>query len=176
MRTPRVPSCDGLGPLAALDELAAPVKGLRLSVSVSSSGSMSGDRPAVIREQIRTDFAPLNAPVHVGFDDWFGADVALATGWQTVFPVLQLDATRARAYFVQDHEPEFYGGGTEHRWAQETYTKGLHAICASPWLADLVREPSTLASEKLRLRVGRRPARAMGRFCRLEASSARAAW
>jgi len=103
-------------------------------------GYMRGERPAVIRDSIRSDFAPLNAPVHVGFDDWFGADVALATGWQTVFPVLRLDASRARAYFVQDHEPEFYGGGTEHRWAQETYTKGLHAICASPWLSDIVRE------------------------------------
>ena len=105
---------------------------------VDPKGEMSADRPAVIRERIRSEFAPLQAPVHVGFDDWFGADVALATGWQTVFPVLQLGATRARAYFVQDHEPEFYGSGTEHRWAQETYTKGLHAICASPWLADIV--------------------------------------
>mgnify|MGYP002682515343 CR=1 FL=1 len=107
---------------------------------VDPIGGMSHGRPSVIRERIRSEFAPLNAPVHVGFDDWFGADVALATGWQTVFPVLQLDAPRARAYFVQDHEPEFYGGGTEHRWAQETYTKGLHAICASPWLADIVTE------------------------------------
>ncbi|HMS60854.1 MAG TPA: glycosyltransferase [Solirubrobacteraceae bacterium] len=105
---------------------------------VDPIGEMSHERPSVIRERIRSEFAPLNAPVHVGFDDWFGADVALATGWQTVFPVLQLGATRARAYFVQDHEPEFYGSGTEARWAQETYTKGLHAICASPWLADIV--------------------------------------
>ncbi len=98
------------------------------------------EAPAVIRERIRTEFAALDAPVFVGFDDWYGADVALATGWQTVFPVLQLGATRARAYFVQDHEPEFYATAAEQRWAAETYTKGLHAICASPWLADIVRE------------------------------------
>ena len=91
---------------------------------VDPRGEMSAERPAVIRERIRTEFAPLEAPVHVGFDDWFGADVALATGWQTVFPVLQLDATRARAYFVQDHEPEFYGSGTEARWATATLHEG----------------------------------------------------
>ncbi len=98
------------------------------------------EAPAVIRERIRTEFAELAAPVFVGFDAWYGADVALATGWQTVFPVLRLPATRARAYFVQDHEPEFYATAAEQRWAAETYTQGLHAICASPWLADVVRE------------------------------------
>ncbi|MCU0314212.1 MAG: glycosyltransferase [Solirubrobacteraceae bacterium] len=97
-------------------------------------------RAAVIRDEIREWFAPLEAPVFKGFGDWFGADVALATGWQTVHPVLQLGATRARAYFVQDHEPEFYATAAEHRWAAQTYGYGLHAICASPWLADIVRE------------------------------------
>ena len=103
-------------------------------------GHMKAEWPAVVRERIRTEFATLEAPVFKGFSDWYGADVVLATGWQTVFPVLQLDACRARAYFVQDHEPEFYGTAAEARWAAETYTKGLHAICASPWLADIVRE------------------------------------
>ena len=42
---------------------------------------------------------------------------------------------RARAYLVQDHEPEFYATSAEARWAEETYRQGLHHICASPWLA-----------------------------------------
>jgi glycosyltransferase involved in cell wall biosynthesis len=84
-------------------------------------------------------FGPVEARVHAGFADWPGADVAVATGWQTVAHVLLRERVRARAYLVQDHEPEFYATSAERLWAQSTYTMGLHAICASPWLADLVR-------------------------------------
>jgi len=72
--------------------------------------------------------------------DWDGADVALATGWQTVARVLRLDRVSARAYLVQDHEPEFYGTSAEALWARETYGQGLHCVAASAWLADLLRE------------------------------------
>ncbi len=68
------------------------------------------------------------------------ADVVVATGWQTVPAVLRLRGARARAYLVQDHEPEFYATSVEREWAAWTYRQGLHAICASPWLATLVRE------------------------------------
>ncbi|CAB4921517.1 unannotated protein [freshwater metagenome] len=102
-------------------------------------GLLKGLSAMEVRDRIREWFAPINAPVHLGFDDWEGADVALATGWQTVFPVLRLDRCGSRAYFVQDHEPEFDGTGAPSRWAQQTYSYGLHAICASPWLADIVR-------------------------------------
>jgi O-antigen biosynthesis protein len=67
-----------------------------------------------------------------------GADVVVATGWQTVPAVLRLPGVAARAYLVQDHEPEFYATSIERDWAEWTYRQGLHAICASPWLADLV--------------------------------------
>ncbi len=70
--------------------------------------------------------------------DFPGADVALATGWQTVPAVLRLPGCGARAYLVQDHEPEFYGTSVERMWAEWTYRQGLFCICASPWLADVV--------------------------------------
>jgi glycosyltransferase involved in cell wall biosynthesis len=53
---------------------------------------------------------------------------------------MRLPGARARAYLVQDHEPEFYPTSIEREWAGWTYRQGLHAICASPWLADVVRE------------------------------------
>jgi glycosyltransferase involved in cell wall biosynthesis len=87
----------------------------------------------------RSFFGPLHGAVHLGFDAWSGADVAVATGWQTVHRVLRLGNTGARAYLVQDHEPEFYGTSAERLWAEETYRLGLHCVCASPWLADVVR-------------------------------------
>jgi glycosyltransferase involved in cell wall biosynthesis len=103
-------------------------------------GLMRGDRPARIRRDIREWFAPIEAPVYKGFGDWFGADVAVATGWQTAHPAMLLPGCRARAYLVHDHETEFYATSVEARWAEATYGLGLHAICASPWLARIVQE------------------------------------
>ena len=85
-------------------------------------------------------FGPLRGPVRLGFDGWGGADVVVATGWQTVHRTLRLPGIGARAYIVQDHEPEFYGTSAESVWAAETYGLGLHCICASPWLARLVAD------------------------------------
>jgi glycosyltransferase involved in cell wall biosynthesis len=76
--------------------------------------------------------------VRLACDDFVGADVVVATGWQTVPRALRLPGARSRAYLVQDHEPEFYGTSAERVWATWTYRQGLHCICASPWLADLV--------------------------------------
>jgi glycosyltransferase involved in cell wall biosynthesis len=83
-------------------------------------------------------FGPVAAPVRTGFGAWAGADVVVATGWQTVPRVLTLPGAGARAYLVQDHEPEFYATSAEREWAAWTYRQGLHCICASPWLAELV--------------------------------------
>ena len=85
-------------------------------------------------------FGPVEAPVLRGFDRWRGADVVVATGWQTVPDVLKLPDAGARAYLVQDHEPEFYPTSAERLWAEWTYRQGLHCICASPWLAEVVTD------------------------------------
>jgi O-antigen biosynthesis protein len=104
------------------------------------SGLMDASRGARVRRDVRDWFAPIEGPVFKGFSEWFGADVALATGWQTAHPVALLEGVRARAYLINDHEPEFYATSVEERWAQETYTMGMHHICASPWLADIMRD------------------------------------
>jgi glycosyltransferase involved in cell wall biosynthesis len=103
-------------------------------------GYMRADRPARIRRDLRDWFAPIEGPVYKGFDEWFGADVAVATGWQTAHTIMLLPNARGRAYLVHDHETEFYATSVETRWAEATYGLGLHAICASPWLADIVRD------------------------------------
>jgi len=95
--------------------------------------------PAKLKEQIKDFFTPLNANVHRNFSDWKGSDVVLATGWQTVYPALQLDNCSARAYLVQDYEPAFYPTSPEAIWAELTYDQGLFCICASPWLRDLLK-------------------------------------
>jgi len=94
--------------------------------------------PGVLRRRIAEWFEPIRAPVFVGFDGWHGADVVVATGWQTAHPVASLAGCRARAYLVSDHEPEFYATSAHRLWAEQTYELGLYAIAGSGWLRDLV--------------------------------------
>lgn len=104
-------------------------------------------RPVDVQADIRGNFRALDADVHVGFGDWRGADVVLATGWDTVYAALRLPRTGARAYLIQDHEPEFFATSAERLWAERSYTYGLHPICASRWLAQLIeREHGVSAS------------------------------
>lgn len=110
-------------------------------------------RAARIRREIREYFAPFEGPVYKGFEQWQGADVAIATGWQTVHAMLALDGTRARAYVVNDHEPEFYAASTEQLLAADTYRHGLHCIAASPWLRDLLIERYAASADAFQLGV-----------------------
>jgi O-antigen biosynthesis protein len=101
-------------------------------------GYLRDEWPAVIRHNLREYFRPTAGPVYKGFEHWYGADVVLATGWDTVHPVLRLPDVHARAYLVQDHEPEFYPTSAESTFAERTYGAGLYSIAASPWLHELV--------------------------------------
>jgi len=104
------------------------------------TGQHREEWPGVIRADMNDFFVPMRGPLYKGFDEWQGADVAIATGWQTVHPALMLDQCRARVYLVNDHEPDFYSASTERVLAQDTYRHDLHCIAASPWLRDLLIE------------------------------------
>jgi glycosyltransferase involved in cell wall biosynthesis len=103
-------------------------------------GRHSEETPEATAAMWNEFYGPVAADCRVGFAAWQGADIAVATGWQTVHRVLRLAGLGARAYLVQDHEPEFYGASAERMWAQETYRLGLHCIAASPWLARLLEQ------------------------------------
>jgi len=105
-----------------------------------SDGTHHGQAPEEVEALFRDWFGASATDVHATFDAWTGADVVLATGWQTVHRVLRLPGCGVRGYLVQDHEPEFYGTSAEREWAQETYRLGLPCIAASPWLAGLLRD------------------------------------
>jgi O-antigen biosynthesis protein len=105
-----------------------------------TDGTHAGQAPDEVERLFRQWFAAASTDVHASFAAWRGADVVLATGWQTVHRVLRLGGARARGYLVQDHEPEFYGTSAERLWAQETYGFGLPCVAASPWLAGLLAE------------------------------------
>ncbi len=134
----------GSGGHNSIFQLALGLESRGHSVSIwlhDPTGEQRHDWPGEVRAAIRKHFAPLKAPVYKDIErDWFGADVVVATGWQTAFQVLRLPACRARAYLVHDHENEFFATSAEGRWAQETYRQGMFHICSSPWLERLVRE------------------------------------
>lgn len=130
----------GSGGHTSIFQITSRLEGLGHTVSYwldDRMGLMRADRAARIRGDVREWFAPVEGPFHKGFADWAGADVVVATGWQTAHPVMLLGGCRARAYLVHDHETEFYGTSVERLWAEETYRLGMHAICSSPWLAEI---------------------------------------
>jgi O-antigen biosynthesis protein len=98
-----------------------------------------GQTGAQVRARMREWFRPPAGPVFSGFDGWHGADVVVATSWETIHPVLRLGGARSRAYLVQDHEPEFFATSAQRLWSEQTYQEDFHVIAASPWLAELVR-------------------------------------
>lgn len=107
-------------------------------------GSLGG---AQIRHDIREYFAPIEGTVYNGFEEWHGADVVIATGWQTVHPVLLLPDCHARVYMVNDYEPDFFAASAERSIALDTYRHGMHCIAGSPWLRDLLSERHGAAAE-----------------------------
>jgi glycosyltransferase involved in cell wall biosynthesis len=95
---------------------------------------------SVLRRRIVEEFAPLAAPVFKGFDDWYGADIVVATGWETAYPVVLLPGCRARAYLIHDHEPEFFATSAQALWAERTYSLDMYPIYGGTWLRDLLHQ------------------------------------
>jgi glycosyltransferase involved in cell wall biosynthesis len=100
--------------------------------------SLSGHE---LRDEIREHFVPgVEAEVFKGLDDFDSADVCIATGWQTAFPVRDLPRCREKVYLVQDHETEFYATSAQSIWADETYRMGYRSLAYTPWMAGVLRE------------------------------------
>jgi O-antigen biosynthesis protein len=98
------------------------------------------ERGSVLRRRIVEEFAPIAAPAFKGFGDWHGADVVVATGWETAYPTVLLPSCRARAYLIHDHEPEFFATSAQALWAERTYTLDLYPIYGGTWLRDLLSD------------------------------------
>lgn len=66
--------------------------------------------------------------------DYKNEDVVIATGWETAYPVFNLQTNAHKFYFVQDFEPYFYGLGSKSVLAENTYRFNFHGITAGKWL------------------------------------------
>jgi O-antigen biosynthesis protein len=119
--------------IAALEEM-----GHTCTIWMYDPGGRHHEEASVLRRRIVEEFRPLGAPVFKGFHAWHGADVAVATGWDTAYQVMLLPGCRARAYLINDHESEFFATSAESLWAARTYELGMYGISASRWLRDLL--------------------------------------
>jgi glycosyltransferase involved in cell wall biosynthesis len=114
-------------------------RGHRCSLWIDDPGARCGGGAEGAARDLRAWFGPFEASVAYGLEAFAGADVAVATGWQTVARVRTLPAA-GRAYLVQDHEPEFFGTSVQRAWADDSYRHGLYPITAGQWLADTMGE------------------------------------
>lgn len=97
--------------------------------------------PAVLKRRIVDDFGvTINAPIYTDLSEWFGADVAVATGWQTVWSLLRLPKCSSRAYMVNDDEPTFYPLSIEQKISDATYDEDLYCIAGTKWMFELLVE------------------------------------
>ena len=74
-----------------------------------------------------------------GLDGVPASDAAIATLWSGAYSLLHLTNTRAKFYFVQDNEPQFYPAGAASGLVEETYRFGFPGIVNTPGLADVYR-------------------------------------
>ncbi len=65
------------------------------------------------------------------------SDAVIATLWSSAYPTLHIENTRAKFYFVQDNEPQFYPAGSASAMVEETYRFGLPGIVNTPGLAEV---------------------------------------
>jgi glycosyltransferase involved in cell wall biosynthesis len=114
-------------------------RGHRCSLWIDDPGARVKGGATAAEANLRAWFGPFDADVHYGLEGFAGADVVLATGWQTVARVRTLPAA-GRAYLVQDHEPEFFGTSVQRAWAEDSYRHDLYPITAGQWLADTMGE------------------------------------
>ncbi|MDX8151652.1 glycosyltransferase [Patulibacter brassicae] len=67
------------------------------------------------------------------------ADAAISTLWTGAYPLLRFNRVKAKLYFVQDYEPQFYPAGAGSALVEQTYRLGIPGIINTPGLAAAYR-------------------------------------
>ena len=101
-----------------------------------------------LRATLHKHFYPFKGRIRV-FDGVFQySDYIVATHWTTVYPALEAAGmTSEVVYFVQDFEPMFAPMGSEYIKAENTYRKGLYAICSGPWCAEILKRDYAMEAD-----------------------------
>jgi glycosyltransferase involved in cell wall biosynthesis len=104
---------------------------------------VGADRVGEMRDKIAAAFPALAGATftsgHAAPEELPACDAAIATLWSSAYPLLRLRGARAKFYFVQDNEPQFYPAGAASGFVEETYRLGIPGIVNTPGLADVYR-------------------------------------
>jgi O-antigen biosynthesis protein len=79
------------------------------------------------------------APVTAAGAELPSADAAIATAWTSAFPLVRHRPARAKFFFVQDLEPDFYPAGAASAVLEQAARFGLPGVVNTPGLADVYR-------------------------------------
>jgi glycosyltransferase involved in cell wall biosynthesis len=98
-------------------------------------------------EILQRDYQCVRARVKMVDDEFFATphEILFATSWETAYTV-RAAASVAKFYFIQDMEPLFHPAGATALVAEASYKFDMPAICASPWLAKIMREKHSAPS------------------------------
>jgi glycosyltransferase involved in cell wall biosynthesis len=111
---------------------------------------------ASLRQQVRRHFYPFAGPVRPFTGAVDGEDVLMATHWSTVALAESVSHDVGQImYFVQDFEPAFYPMGSDYIKAENTYRKGLYAICSGPWCSRILRSRYGMEADFFRFPIDR---------------------
>ena len=104
-----------------------------------------------LKRAVREHFYPFSGSVSKFEGRANGEDVLMATHWSTVSLAQSVEADVGEVmYFVQDFEPAFYPIGSEYLMAENTYRKGLYAVCSGPWCETLLKRDYGMEADHFR--------------------------
>ncbi len=88
-----------------------------------------------VERVLMANYDRVDAPLSRWRGDLRGANVVIATGWETCYPVANALKGERAVYFVQDFEPLFFPASSAAALAENTYRMGFTGITAGPWLS-----------------------------------------
>lgn len=79
-------------------------------------------------------------------------EIIICTSWQTAYYLNKFpNSIKNRLYLVQDYEAEFNPISSSYHFAQNTYKFPFIKICASKWLADIIKDKFNTKTEYFNL-------------------------
>jgi glycosyltransferase involved in cell wall biosynthesis len=115
-------------------------RGHRCAIYLFDPDHIEGRAGGELRREIREHFVDIDAHVFRDLSAWTGADVAIATGWRTAYPLRDLPGCKTKVYLVQDDESQFYATSSQSIWAEDSYRMGYRCMAYTPWMANLLRD------------------------------------
>jgi glycosyltransferase involved in cell wall biosynthesis len=90
--------------------------------------------PNYLQRDLQMALSPCHIEVIVDPKKLPKCSAAIATTWQSAYPVKAFPHAGEKIYFMQDYESYFYAFGTASSQANATYAFGFKGVCGGGWL------------------------------------------